>query len=63
VISGAYNESCVEPLLESDAGPVRGACCDGLAVFRGVPYPAPPVGALRFEPLRAVWDALAGEAA
>jgi hypothetical protein len=43
--------ACVEPLLESDAGPVRGAWCDGFAVFRGVPYAE-----------RAAWDALEGEA-
>jgi hypothetical protein len=50
-ISGAYNDSCVEPLLESDAGPVRGACCDGLAVFGGVPYAE-----------RSAWNALQGDA-
>jgi para-nitrobenzyl esterase len=40
----------VEPLLETDAGALRGARRDGLTLFRGVPYAAPPVGALRFEP-------------
>ncbi len=31
-------------------GPVRGALEDGLAVFRAVPYAAPPFGDLRFAP-------------
>ena len=32
------------------AGPVRGAQADGFRVFEGVPYAAPPVGALRWQP-------------
>jgi para-nitrobenzyl esterase len=48
----------VEPILETDAGPVRGAREQGLAVFRGVPYAEPPLRELRFAPPRAprCWD-------
>jgi para-nitrobenzyl esterase len=38
------------PVLETDAGAVRGAREGGLAVLRGVPFAAPPRGALRFRP-------------
>ena len=31
------------------AGPVRGAAVDGVRIFRGVPYAAPPVGDLRWK--------------
>ncbi|MDI2127739.1 carboxylesterase/lipase family protein [Yinghuangia seranimata] len=47
-----------EPLCRTRSGVVRGATRDGVAVFRGVPFAAPPVGALRFaapEPA-AAWD-------
>jgi para-nitrobenzyl esterase len=40
----------MEPVLEADAGPLRGAREGRLAVFRGVAYAAPPVGALRYAP-------------
>lgn len=42
----------MEPILEHDVGAVRGARETGLLVFRGVPYAAPPVAELRFEPPR-----------
>jgi para-nitrobenzyl esterase len=38
------------PVLETDAGAVRGAREGALAVLRGVPFAAPPRGALRFRP-------------
>jgi len=41
-----------EPILETRYGALRGRRQDGLAVFRGVPYAAPPVGPLRLRPPR-----------
>ncbi|MGW4924809.1 carboxylesterase/lipase family protein [Streptomyces parvulus] len=48
----------VEPVVRTAAGAVRGRVEDGLAVFRGIPFAEPPVGARRFAapaPVRP-WD-------
>ena len=37
-------------VVRTKAGELRGACENGIAVFRGVPYAAAPVGELRFSP-------------
>ncbi|MEU9555642.1 carboxylesterase/lipase family protein [Streptomyces fumanus] len=37
-----------EPVVRTAAGAVRGRREDGLAVFRGIPFAEPPVGAARF---------------
>jgi para-nitrobenzyl esterase len=53
-----------DPIVESTAGKVRGAVSGGVVAFKGIPYAAPPLGALRFrapapvEPLAGVQDAL-----
>ncbi|WP_030230937.1 carboxylesterase/lipase family protein [Streptomyces sp. NRRL S-350] len=53
-----------QPVAHTSEGAVRGFLDRGLAVFRGVPYAQPPVGALRFaapappEPWDGVRDAL-----
>lgn len=47
-----------EPEVRTTAGVLRGGREAGLAVFRGIPFAEPPVGALRFAAPRAVrgWD-------
>lgn len=39
-----------DPVVRTEAGDLRGARENGVAVFRGVPYAAPPLGSLRFAP-------------
>jgi len=38
------------PVVATREGRVRGTVENGIAVFRGIPYAEPPVGALRFRP-------------
>ncbi|MFJ8744553.1 carboxylesterase/lipase family protein [Embleya sp. NPDC127516] len=40
------------PLVRLPVGTLRGRAENGLAVFRGIPYAAPPVGELRWRPAR-----------
>ena len=45
-------------LVETKLGKVKGYTSNGLQIFKGIPYAAPPVGALRFSPPapREPWD-------
>ncbi|MDI2129967.1 carboxylesterase/lipase family protein [Yinghuangia seranimata] len=51
-MSAAENDVAGAPVVETSGGALRGTREDGLAVFRGVPYAAPPVGELRFRSAR-----------
>src|ERR1035437_1569855 len=42
------------PLAEIDSGKLQGIYEDGLYVFKGIPYAAPPLGDLRWMPPKAV---------
>ncbi len=39
-----------DPLVTVSTGQLRGARAEGVLVFRGIPYAAPPTGALRWRP-------------
>lgn len=39
-----------QPVIRAPAGAIKGLSEDGLRVFKGIPYAAPPVGALRWKP-------------
>jgi hypothetical protein len=42
--------STTAPIVETSLGPVRGLERDGIHSFLGIPYAAPPFGALRMRP-------------
>ena len=46
------------PIVQTEQGSVEGALADGVVLFKGIPYVAPPVGDLRWrEPQpAAAWD-------
>ncbi|WP_436763540.1 carboxylesterase/lipase family protein [Streptosporangium sp. V21-05] len=57
-VTASSEPSESEPEVRTTAGVLRGGREAGLAVFRGVPFAEPPVGALRFAAPRPVrgWD-------
>ena len=49
-IGNANNEAGAANIKATVYGPVRGEAVEGMGVFRGIPYAAPPVGDLRWRP-------------
>ena len=49
-IGNANNEAGATNIKATVYGPVRGEAVEGMGVFRGIPYAAPPVGDLRWRP-------------
>lgn len=39
-----------QPVIQTKSGKLRGANQDGIAVFKGIPFAAPPVGQFRWRP-------------
>ena len=48
----------MDTVVRTRQGAVRGTMDEGMAVFKGIPYAAPPFGSLRFQPPRPAepWD-------
>ncbi|MDB5088550.1 MAG: para-nitrobenzyl esterase, partial [Mucilaginibacter sp.] len=51
-VFAVYNASAQDnnPVVKTNKGYIKGETENGIAVFKGVPYAAPPVGSLRFMP-------------
>jgi para-nitrobenzyl esterase len=48
-LAATLSHAAVPDLVKLDTGRVRGAVTNGIAAFKGIPFAAPPVGALRWK--------------
>lgn len=58
VIAGCSNNTPQSSIVQVEGGLVQGTTEDGLTIFKGIPFAAPPVGDLRWRPPQPVvpWD-------
>ncbi|MFH1387217.1 MAG: carboxylesterase/lipase family protein [bacterium] len=45
-----FSVSFAAEIIKLDSGPISGRAADGLRIYLGIPYAAPPVGELRWKP-------------
>ncbi|WP_428330620.1 carboxylesterase/lipase family protein [Mucilaginibacter sp.] len=50
IVNNTVNAQATDPVVKTNKGYIRGVIENDIAVFKGVPYAAAPVGALRFMP-------------
>src|SRR5262249_52469278 len=50
MIAGSWLASAASDVVTVEGGQLRGARAGGVRVFKGIPFAAPPVGALRWKP-------------
>jgi para-nitrobenzyl esterase len=48
-VAACLSQAAVPDIVKLDAGRVKGVVANGVATFRGIPFAAPPVGALRWK--------------
>jgi para-nitrobenzyl esterase len=48
--AGAFADEITSNVISIDSGPIKGMVEDGVRIFLGIPYAAPPVGGLRWKP-------------
>ena len=58
--TGAFASTIQQENVQIDSGPIKGETVAGVRLFLGIPYAAPPVGALRWKPPQSVaaWTAV-----
>jgi para-nitrobenzyl esterase len=47
---GIFADEKKHDVIQLDSGPIRGKVEDGVRIFSGIPYAAPPIGELRWKP-------------
>ena len=60
MLAGSWLASAASDVVTVDGGQLRGTSAGGVRVFKGIPFAAPPVGALRWKPPQPVFDRIDG---